>query len=347
MNRSRNFVFTINNYSPEEVDIVKGWECKYVKFGKEVAPTTGTPHLQGYVCFENQMTLSALKKKYSIGDNHWEVMRGTPEQNDVYCEKDGDVFEKGTKPLSPAEKGSGEKRRWADAFDAVKEGRLQDVPKDILCSKLKNIQYAVKAVSECGWNRSTIDGALDHEWIVGDTGCGKSRSARERYPDAYVKDPTTPWWDGYDGQEVVIIDDFDKFQVKQGGDMKRWLDRYAFQAQFKGGYLFIRPRKIIVTSQYRPSEIWDDEKTVDAITRRVSILGMRDAFPEWTRAHNETQNPNPLEPGPTIRSLSTERGERSDPRECEGEEEGPRDDVPDPYLDDQAHFDKFGYFLLG
>lgn len=78
--------------------------------------------------------------------------------------------------------------------------------------------------------------------------------------------------DGYNGEEVVIIDDFDKFQVKQGGDMKRWLDRYPFQAQFKGGMEKIRPRRVIVTSQYTPEEIWDDHKTVDAIKRRVKMV---------------------------------------------------------------------------
>lgn len=56
--------------------------------------------------------------------------------------------------------------------------------------------------------------------------------------------------------------------------MKRWLDRYPFQAQVKGGYMLARPKKIVVTSQYHPSEIWDDEKTVDAIMRRVVIRTM-------------------------------------------------------------------------
>jgi len=149
----------------------------------------------------------------------------------------------------------------------------------------------------------------------------------------------------------VIIDDFDKFQVKQGGDMKRWLDRYAFQAQFKGGYLFIRPRKIIVTSQYRPSEIWDDEKTVDAITRRVFILGMRNAFPEWTRAHNERSGSVASPPATDCLAASDPRDSNlclraPDPAGAERLAGGP-ESLGDPDLDDQAHFDKFGYFLLG
>ena len=108
---------------------------------------------------------------------------------------------------------------------------------------------------------------LTHEWWYGTTGTGKSSKARADYPGAYIKDPQTRWWDGYTDQEVVIIDDFDKFQVSQGGDMKRWLDHYPFQAPYKGGYQEIRPRKIIVTSNYHPEEIWDDVKTHDPIKK--------------------------------------------------------------------------------
>jgi len=221
------------------------------------------------VSFANQKQLKALKK-YSARA-HWEVARGTPKQAAEYCEKDGDVFEKGDRPLSQKEKGDGEKRRWDEAFVAVKENRIEDVPNDIKCKHLKSLEYAVKRQCMSKRNLETIDGEMEHEWYYGATGCGKTSMAKAAHPDAYIKDPTTQWWDGYTGQDVVIIDDFDKFQVKQGGDMKRWLDRYAFQAQFKGGYELMRPRKIIVTSQYTPQEIWDDEKTVDAIMRRVKI----------------------------------------------------------------------------
>jgi len=269
MERSRKFCFTLNNYTSEEVEHLKTWDCLYLIFGKEVGES-GTPHLQGYVSFAHPKQLKALKK---LSDRaHWEIARGTPKQAAEYCEKDGDVFEKGERPLSQTEIGNAEKRRWADAFLAVKEDRIEDVPADIKCRNLKSIEYAVKRQKMCKRNLDTIDGELEHEWLVGETGCGKTSRAKAEHPGAYIKDPTTQWWDGYSGEDVVIIDDFDKFQVKQGGDMKRWLDRYAYQAQFKGGYELMRPRKIIVTSQYTPEEIWDDQRTVDAIMRRVKVI---------------------------------------------------------------------------
>ena len=44
--------------------------------------------------------------------------------------------------------------------------------------------------------------------------------AQEMYPDAYLKKANTKWWDGYVDQEVVIIDDFDKYHVQLGYELK-------------------------------------------------------------------------------------------------------------------------------
>lgn len=47
----KQYVFTYNNYTPEGEAALKAWlgkNTKYAVYGHEVAPTTGTPHLQGY-----------------------------------------------------------------------------------------------------------------------------------------------------------------------------------------------------------------------------------------------------------------------------------------------------------
>ena len=261
----RNFCFTHNNYS--DTSLEDEISCKYIVYGREVGES-GTPHLQGFLSFSSAKSLSAAIK--SLPGCHVEVARNVPAAID-YCKKDGDYTERGTAPLSPKEKGAGEKARWKRILEAAQSGDHQWLEENEPHVALIHDKAIERAFKRARAEPQILD-ELTHEWWYGTTGTGKSSKARADYPGAYIKDPQTRWWDGYTDQEVVIIDDFDKFQVSQGGDMKRWLDHYPFQAPYKGGYQEIRPRKIIVTSNYHPEEIWDDVKTHDPIKRRVRIV---------------------------------------------------------------------------
>ena len=199
---------------------------------------------------------------------HLEPRRGTVDQAVDYCKKEGDFEEFGIKPLSQSEKGKKEKERWSDAFQAAKEGRFDDIPED-----LRTRYYGTyKKIREDSIEKPKVLDTLDNEWRYGPTGTGKSRTAHEKYPGAYIKKANTKWWDGYIDQEVVIIDDFDKYHVQLGYELKIWLDHYPFPAERKGGSVMIRPKKIIVTSNYRPEEIWEDPKTLEPILRRVELV---------------------------------------------------------------------------
>ncbi len=52
--QSRRWIFTLNNYTEEEVaDLEREEEVfTYLLFGKEIVSSTGTPHLQGYFEFD-------------------------------------------------------------------------------------------------------------------------------------------------------------------------------------------------------------------------------------------------------------------------------------------------------
>lgn len=79
-------------------------------------------------------------------------------------------------------------------------------------------------------------------------------------------------WDGYTNQSSVIIDDLDKKHDYMGYHLKIWGDMYAFTAEVKGGTIMIRPKTIVVTSNYTPEQIWEDNNTLDPILRRYQVV---------------------------------------------------------------------------
>lgn len=269
--RHRNYVFTLNNYNDGHLAAFALLPCRYICYGKEIAPVTGTRHLQGFVSWRTAKTISATRA--ILSGCHIEVARGTPLQASQYCKKDGDYVERGELPRDPQAAGRDEADRWNLAWDLAKAGSFDEIPADIRIrsySTLKRIHQdympnVMPLPDVCGI------------WLFGQSGAGKTRSVYEKFPDAFVK-PCTKWWDGYQGEEIVVLDDLDKFHVALGGEIKHWADFMPFVGEFKGGSRRIRPTRLIVTSQYRIDEIWQDLQTIEALTRRfvfkVKLLGV-------------------------------------------------------------------------
>lgn len=95
--RSRGWVFTLNNWTEEEykdlLHITQQFAQKYI-IGKEHAPTTGTPHLQGYIYWKEGKSRDAMKKLF--GKRYYlEFARGSPKQNETYCGKDEEYIKVG------------------------------------------------------------------------------------------------------------------------------------------------------------------------------------------------------------------------------------------------------------
>ena len=53
------------------------------------------------------------------------------------------------------------------------------------------------------------------------------------------------WWDGYAGEEVVVLDDFDPRHAEHlSYYLKIWADHYAFNAEVKGGMIRVRLKRL-------------------------------------------------------------------------------------------------------
>lgn len=268
--RSRGAVFTLNNWTEADEMRIRGLiedeSIRYICFGKEVGES-GTPHLQGYLYTKNPQLHEWYRRR--IPGAHIEFQRGTCEQAIAYCEKDGDFHELGDRPVGSKRKGEIEIERWDDARRAACSGDLDSIPSDIYVRYYRTLKEIKKDHMLKPADNEDVSG----KWIYGVAGIGKSRKAREDYPGAYFK-MANKWWDGYQGEDYVILDDLDKKHDVLGHHLKIWMDRYAFIAETKGGALLIRPKLIIVTSQYSVDDIWNDEETRAAIKRRCEIVHM-------------------------------------------------------------------------
>ena len=272
MSRSRGWCFTLNNYSEDDELLVYdlAHRCDYICVGRERG-ASGTPHFQGYIYWSTLKSLSQMCEE--IHGAHWEPQRGTPAQASEYCKKEGDYFEHGTLPLQRQERGGMEKERWELALSAYKAGNYEAVPPDILIRYGKGLDFAVSKLVK--YDLSDTEEKM--EWYYGASGTGKSRRARDENPGAYLK-MCNKWWDGYSGEDVVIIEDFDKSHSVLCHHMKIWADRYSFPAEIKGAKMDIRPKKIIVTSNYHPRDIWIESADLDPIMRRFRITHFNSLF---------------------------------------------------------------------
>lgn len=244
---------------------------KYIIFGRELGEQ-GTPHLQGYLVLFKEKTLSATKTFIGINSIHLEVALGSSIQNKEYCSKEGDVFEKGTRPLTAKEKGEEGKKYWSNLIKLSEDGKLDQIKAEdpkLYFHHIRTIQYHRTNAAQKPHSLEK----LDNLWIWGKTGTGKSLSVELRYPNAYKK-MQNKWWDGYNDEEVVFIDDLDKKKAQDfmGALIKNWADHGAFLAECKGGNTrYIRPKTIIVTSNWAPQDIWEEEEMLGPIERRFRL----------------------------------------------------------------------------
>jgi len=266
MSQSRRWCFTLNNPSDEEKASFASFAEKssYLIVGQEVS-STGTPHLQGYAVFAKPWRLSRLRKRY--GRAHFEPAKGSSVANRTYCSKDGNFREYGTCPMDGRGLSDKFQKDWRVFIEAARRGEFDSIPSDIY------VRYRNTWHAECrdyGPKPPARD-VLDNEWWWGSTGTGKSRTAYESYPDAYRKG-LNKWWDHYRAEEVVIIEEWSPKQELFLTDfLKNWTDHYPFIAEKKGTSCFIRPKKIIITSNWDLRECFKNEQDIEPLLRRFKI----------------------------------------------------------------------------
>lgn len=253
------WVLTLNNYTEDDYKDLCDLPVQYSIIGKEVS-ATGTPHLQAYFNFgvRNRLRLATVKKYAPKG--HWEVAKGNDEQNKAYCSKGSDFIEHGTiitqgqrTDLHSIVSGIKSKRKWNDLVDesptaVVKYARGLD-------------RLRQHYVEKRDWKTEVLI-------LTGPPGTGKSRWALKNTTCAYWK-PSGIWWDGYEYDEEVVIDDFEgEFPYST---FLKICDRYPTQVPTKGGFKEFTARKLIIISNKPWTSWYRDHKhySREAVERRI------------------------------------------------------------------------------
>lgn len=266
--RSRGYCFTINN--PTELDDANIQtlisKSIYVIVGKETGQS-GTPHYQGYVWFTHAVTFRSISTV--LVRAHIEKAKAGPTENIAYCKKENNFTEWGNPPSD-----TNQKRKWTEILDMAEAGQLReirDLHPNVYLRYCKTLATLVRPPH-------LILPKLENEWWYGPTGLGKSKELHAKYRGFYEKS-LNKWWDGYLMQDVVAIEEWSPKNDMTAAFLKRWADHYPFTAEIKGGVMTgIRPKKIIVTSNFTMEQCFPRSEDLLPLKRRFKVVHWQPFF---------------------------------------------------------------------
>lgn len=254
---SKGWVFTVNN--PTDVDDPSEWidgeTVQYAKWQLERGES-GTLHWQGHVVLKTKQRLSGVKRLLH-STAHWEIRRGTLDQADDYCSKEE------TRVEGPYDFGDRPASGRGGRSDLLEVKRMLDAGK-------RELEVAESHFGQwCRYHKAfKLYAGMKmpvRSWVTfttvywGDPGVGKTRRIVEEAGSDntyWLPKPngTRVFWDGYEGQENVVIDEF--FGWMPRDLMCRLCDRYPFRVETKGGSVPFTAKKIWITSNNPPNAWW-------------------------------------------------------------------------------------------
>jgi hypothetical protein len=295
--RARRWVFTLyqkgsgtdnpGNLVPD-TQTLDSWETKvrgmdlggirYLIFQQEVCPDSGKDHIQGYIHFDKAVRVTQIAERFGTKPEAFTMARGTPEQNKDYCSKDDSrkqgksTFEHGTCPG-----GQGNRSDLQQMTKKIKEKGLKRAIEDHPATYMKYPRGA-EALDK-HYKRARTEGVIRPNitvWVMwGTPSSGKSHWAMTYDPTSYYVLPDqsgsgTTWFDDYDGEKTLIIDDHEGRLIPLA-TMKRICDKYPMQVQTKGGYVPAEWTTVIITSNYHPQSWYPEDKDPWCIPGSIGV----------------------------------------------------------------------------
>lgn len=279
--RAHNWVITLNNFTEEELKRINDREAwpeflRYVEYELEHVNVEGkTPHVQGWCCTWDPVRKAALRKW--LRRAYFDVMDDNRKANSNYCGKEGGKVCIGDPPAQGFRSDIVGVKRRLDNGERLIDIQMNDEQAFSIVTRneraLEKYQNAVRFKKYKSRGRITPEIYI----VYGESGVRKTKSIYDKHGVDNVYracDLTGKWFDGYDGQPVVLYDD-----VKNGGIMditlfKKWTTGDPEMVPIKGGFVPFQPEIIYFTSNHAPETWWSSASPEDwaAFKNRVWLV---------------------------------------------------------------------------
>lgn len=219
-------------------------KMNYMIVGKEVCPTSGKEHWQGYAEFKESHRMKGVKDMLGGDGVHIEPRRGTQDEAISYCMKGGAYESWGSV------KQQGKRNDLSEVANAIATGKeLTDVaaiyPEQYI-KYHRGLAAFKAAIDKPKCTKSMRD--IRVIVAIGPTNCGKSTFAHKLSKSVYSLNTggANTWFNGYEGEEVLFIDEFD------GGlritDLLRICDKFPMNIEVKHGFTYAQWTTVVITS---------------------------------------------------------------------------------------------------
>lgn len=290
--RGRNWCFTLNNPTDAEKESLETMGenlssgIKYIVWQEEEGESDGTIHLQGYVEFSAAKSMQTVKNNFGTQRLHLGIRMASAAQAARYCKKretrvdGGHCGEYGTISKQGRRRGN-----MDNVVNDIRDGAdMAEIRKNYPGQSVTRGNMLIKEVLRCKGVRSFAPSRNNVHIYVGESGSGKTVTAKrmatiganrkildtdEKNDAFYGAWPTGGrwWWNGYEGQQKVVFDEFrENISYQQA---LKLFGNDPWTVEWKGDMGNMCSEQIIVTSVRDPKEWYKKVEDKSELQRRI------------------------------------------------------------------------------
>lgn len=283
-------------------------KIRLLSYQIEDCPKTSKLHLQGYVEFFDPVRLASVKNRLGSNTLHAEKRKGTRRQAYDYSRKDDSPYftskypewsehggrHEGTEHVELGTFGTeqGARTDLQQMVDKIREATCEydiwEATPEMYLKYGNNARKALALELKRKWMNKYIPNFEVHV-LYGDSRTSKTRSVfalegeENCYIPVYSESAGKFWFDGYDGENVLLINEF--YGQARTSIMQQILDHYHMRLEVKGHTIVSRWTKVYITSNVSPEEWYSGwssvpEKVMQSFINRFTSVTELKAPPE-------------------------------------------------------------------